>query len=90
MRYFLGDSDNAIKIQIWCCLIMNLLMVVVYSKVKKNRKDIAFSGIVSFVWLKIGSYVDVIKFLEKKVVELLELLNREVRAERDKIQLSLW
>ena len=26
LKYFLGDNENAIQIQIWCCLIVNLLI----------------------------------------------------------------
>ena len=55
-RYFLGDNENAIKVQIWCCLIANLLLEVIFSKVKEKRK--AFSHLVNFVRLHITSYID--------------------------------
>ena len=29
LKYFLGDSENAIKIQIWCTLIADLLLKIV-------------------------------------------------------------
>ena len=44
-RYFLGDNENAIKVQIWCCLIANLLMEVIFAKVKQKEKR---KGVQSF------------------------------------------
>src|SRR5215210_9473078 len=29
LKYFLGDNENAIKIQIWCTLIANLLFTII-------------------------------------------------------------
>lgn len=72
MKYFLGDNENAIRIQIWCTLIVNLLLMVIYNKVREKRK-IAFSNVVSFVRLNIHSYVDLIKFLEKPEKEIEEI-----------------
>ncbi|MBK7887117.1 MAG: transposase [Bacteroidetes bacterium] len=36
LKYFLGDSENAIRIQIWCSLIADLLIKVVKKSVKKE------------------------------------------------------
>ncbi len=47
-------NDNAIKIRLWCCMISNLLMMVMFSCVKRSREEITFSGIVSFVRLNVG------------------------------------
>jgi Transposase DDE domain/Domain of unknown function (DUF4372) len=44
LRYFLGDNENAIKIQIWCALIANLLLTVVQKIIKKRKWS--FSNIV--------------------------------------------
>lgn len=60
LKYFLGDSQNAIEIQIWCGLIIQLLMLVVQKKV--NRKW-AFSNMVSMIRLHLMSYIDIFKFL---------------------------
>ncbi|MCX7953804.1 MAG: IS4 family transposase [Bacteroidales bacterium] len=38
LRYFLGDNENAIRIQIWCCLIANLLITVLHNNIKKRNK----------------------------------------------------
>ncbi len=45
LKYFLGDNENAIKIQIYCVLIANLLMTVVQKMLKRSW---AFSNLVSF------------------------------------------
>ncbi len=38
IRYFWGESENAIKIQVYCVLIAQLLMVVIRKKAEtKNR-----------------------------------------------------
>jgi hypothetical protein len=61
LRYFLGDNENAIKIQIWCALIANLLLMVV---MKSVRKKWAFSNIVSFCRLHLFNYISLLRFLE--------------------------
>lgn len=61
LKYFLGDNENAIKIQIWCALIVNLLLTVIRKKVKRKW---AFSNIASFCRLHLFNYIHLIKFLE--------------------------
>ena len=36
LRYFYGESKNAIKIQIWVTLIANLLLMVVQNRLKRR------------------------------------------------------
>lgn len=60
LKYFLGDSENAIKIQIWCALIAQLLLAVLQKGLKRNW---AFSNMVSIIRFHLMSYIDVIKFL---------------------------
>jgi len=61
LRYFLGDNENAIKTQIWCALIANLLLMVVMKSVKRKW---AFSNIVSFTRLHLFNYISLLRFLE--------------------------
>lgn len=61
LQYFLGDNQNAIRIQIWCALIADLLLQVVRKQV--NRRW-AFSTIVSIVRLHLFNYLNLISFLE--------------------------
>ena len=44
LKYFLGDNENAIKIQIWCTLLANLLFTVTRKGIKQK---IWFSNLVS-------------------------------------------
>lgn len=61
LKYFLGDNENAIKIQIWCTLIVNLLLTVIHKRVKRRW---AFSNLVSFCRLHLFNYINLTKFLE--------------------------
>jgi len=62
LKYFLGDTENAIKIQVWCVLITNLLLTIIQKKIK--AKKWAFSNIVSFIRLHLFNYIHLISFLE--------------------------
>ena len=61
LRYFLGDNENAIKIQIYCVLIVNLLLSVIKKRLKRSW---AFSNLVSFCKIHLFNYIKLMKFLE--------------------------
>lgn len=61
LKFFLGDNENAIKIQIWCTLIVNLLLTVIHKKIKRRW---AFSNLASFCRLHLFNYIHLLKFLE--------------------------
>ena len=61
LKYFLGDNENAIKIQIYCALIANLLMTVIQKSV---RKSWSFSNLVSFCKIHLFNYIHLLRFLE--------------------------
>ncbi|KXK17369.1 MAG: transposase IS4 family protein, partial [Candidatus Parvibacillus calidus] len=61
LKYFLGDNENAIKIQIYCALIVNLLLTVVQKLLKRKW---AFSNLVSFCRIHLFNYIHLFKFLE--------------------------
>lgn len=61
LKYFLGDNENAIKIQIYCVLIVNLLMEVIKKSLKRKW---AFSNLVSFCRIHLFNYIHLTKFLE--------------------------
>lgn len=73
LKYFLGDSQNAIKIQIWCALILQILMLVIKRKVKKRW---AFSNMISMVRLHLMIYIDLIKFLENPEQKWIKLTTK--------------
>ena len=60
LKYFLGDNENAIKIQIWCAFIADLLIKLVQAQLKKKW---AFSNLSSIIRLHLMSYIDLYKFL---------------------------
>jgi hypothetical protein len=77
LRYFLGDNENAIKIQIWCALIANLLLTVVMKMVTRKW---AFSNIVSFCKIHLFNYIRLLKFLENPEKDWeKELLNPQIK-----------
>lgn len=61
LKYFVGDNENAIKIQIYCALIANLLMTVIQKTLKKSW---AFSNLVSFCKIHLFNYIHLLLFLE--------------------------
>lgn len=61
LEYFLGDNENAIKIQIFCSLIADLLLRLVTAKVKRRW---SFSNLASIVRLHLMNYTNIFKFLE--------------------------
>ncbi len=61
LKYFLGDNENAIEIQIWAAMLATLLITLVKSKVKRSW---AFSNLVSFIRQQLMNYINVYAFLE--------------------------
>ncbi len=73
LKYFLGDNQNAIEIQIWCGLIIQLLMLVVQRRTKRRW---AYSNMVSMVRFHLMTYIDLFKFLENPNKKWLELTTK--------------
>lgn len=61
LRYFYGESANAIKIQVWVTLIANLLITLLQRGV---RRSWSFSGLATIVRIMLMYYIDVQGFLE--------------------------
>jgi len=61
LQYFLGDNQNAIKIQVWCALIADLLLQIIKKQIKHKW---AFSNIVNIVRLHLFNYLNLFAFLE--------------------------
>jgi hypothetical protein len=61
LQYFLGDNENAIKIQIYCSLIADLLIKLVSAKIRRRW---AFSNMASVIRLHLTNYTNLLKFLE--------------------------
>lgn len=74
VQYFLGDNENAIKTQIWCALIADLLLKVIR---KGSKSKMSFSNVVSLVRLHLMTYMDVKSFLKAPEKSLLSKIRRE-------------
>ena len=61
LRYFYGESANAIKIQVWVTLIANLLITLLQKCVSRSW---SFSGLATIVRIMLMYYIDVQGFLE--------------------------
>jgi hypothetical protein len=61
LKYFLGDNQNAIKIQVWCALITDMLIHFIKKQVKRKW---AYSNIVKLIRLHLFNYLNLISFLE--------------------------
>ena len=61
LKYFYGESVNAIESQIWVCLIANLLLTVVNRRVKRRW---SFSNLVTAVRQMLMYHIDIFSFLE--------------------------
>lgn len=67
LKYFLGESKNAVEIQIWTCLIVNLLYQVVLHQSKRNW---AYSNFCSFVRIHLWTYLFLSDFLNDSDYEM--------------------
>lgn len=61
LKYFLGDNENAIEIQIWTAMLANLLITLVRSRLNRSW---AFSNLVSIIRQQLMNYIDIYCFLE--------------------------
>lgn len=83
LHYFYGENENAIRTQVWCTLIAQLLLTVI-QKIAQTKK--AFSVVASLVRIHLISMLD--------VCELLRSTHRSYHKVRgspaDSLQLSLF
>jgi hypothetical protein len=61
LRYFWGASENAIKIQVYCVLIAQLLMVVIRKKANTKK---SFANMITVIRLHLMSYVNLFEFIK--------------------------
>lgn len=74
LKYFLGESENAIKIQIWCSLIADLLLKIVK---KGCAAKWSFSNLTSMIRLHLMTYIDLLAFLHCPEKSLLRTIERK-------------
>ena len=78
LKYFLGDNENAIIIQIWSVMLANLLLTILKSKIQRKW---AFSNMVSVVRQHLMSYINAYSFFEDPEGAWRELIRE--RKEKD-------
>jgi hypothetical protein len=61
LRYFWGESPNAIKMQVYCVLIAQLLMVVIRKKAATKK---SFANMITVIRLHLMSYVELLAFIK--------------------------
>ena len=74
LRYFYGESANAIKIQIWVTLIANLLLMVMQKRIKRSW---SFSGMATLFRIMLMYYVNSYSFFEEPEKDWLAILEKE-------------
>lgn len=61
LRYFWGESENAIKTQVYAVLMAQLLMVVIRKKAETKK---SFANMITVIRLHLMSYVDLLEFIK--------------------------
>jgi hypothetical protein len=80
LNRFLGDNENAIKIQIWCALIADIILKVIKKAAPRNW---SFSNLASTIRLHLMTYINLIAFLKNPEKALLKV-------DQEKMQTSLF
>jgi len=75
LKYFLGDSQNAIEIQIWVSLIIQLIMLIIQSKAERKW---AYSNMMSVIRYHLMSYIDLFKFLKNPNAKWEEITTKKI------------
>lgn len=73
LKYFFGESVNAIQSQIWVVLIANLLLTVVKKRVKNQW---SFSNLVTMVRQTLMYYIDMYSFCENPEKAWMEVIKK--------------
>ena len=71
LRYFYGESANAIKIQIWVTLIANLLVSLLQSRLERRW---SFSGLATMLRISLMFYLNIYTFFNKPEEDLRQML----------------
>lgn len=77
LRYFYGESANAIKIQIWVTLIANLLLSLLQSSLERKW---SFSGLATMVRIVLMYYLNLQAFLNQPDADLKIMLEQASEA----------
>lgn len=82
LTYFLSESQEGIKTQIWVALILNLIFTVIHKMIKEAED---FSTMVKLAAKNTASYIGLVKFLQMSQTEISNALD-----DLDNVQLGLF
>lgn len=85
LKYFLSDSENGIRSQIWMALILNLLFTVLHRKIKQAED---FSTMVMVAAKNLCSYVSLEAFLTNTTAYCQQWFKQEVKKIQFEIEWS--
>lgn len=85
LRYFYGESANAIKIQVWVTLIANLLMTLLQ---RRLTRPWSFSGLATMVRIVLMYYINMDTFFERPDEDLKLLLKQKAEEPREEENLK--
>lgn len=74
LKYFLGDNENAVKIQIWSAMIADLLVQIVKKKLNKSNVNWSFSNLAGLLRHHIYTYINLFEFLKHPEKTLLQYI----------------
>ena len=75
LKYFLGDNQNAIEMQIWVSLIIQLIMLVIQRKAERKW---AYSNMMSVIRYHLMTYIDLFKFLKNPEAKWEEITTKDI------------
>ena len=88
LKYFYGESENAIKIQVWVVLIANLLLTIMKKKIKCHW---SFSGMATVIRILLMQYIKFESFFESPEKDLKRMLEEAQKSPpAGSYQLSLF
>lgn len=73
LRYFFGETINAIKTQIWVTLIANLLLSVIKKRIKREW---SFSNLITMIRQTLMYYINIYSFCEHPEKAWLQIINQ--------------
>lgn len=71
LKYFLGDNENAIHIQIWMALICDLLLQIIQDQMQHKKIKWSYSNLASMIRIHLMTYIRLIHFLTNPEKSLL-------------------
>jgi DDE family transposase/uncharacterized protein DUF4372 len=77
IKYFLGDSVNAIKIQVWVCLIAHLILKVI-QQLSKRKTKWSFSALAALIKYHLMSYIRLFDFLKNPLASFQVLSTKQI------------